>query len=80
MDRQITRLGTIKNASGVNTNLVIGDTSTCSIAYQSASHRDVTPEIDRRYGMTCRQCNKLLLPACEERIAADDERASTRLD
>src|SRR5206468_4767584 len=39
-----------------------------------------TKIINRRNGMACRQRDELLAPAVEERIGAEDERASTQLD
>ena len=51
-----------------------------SIADQAAGRDEFAPLVDRRNGMACCQRHKLLAPADEERVAADDERAGLQLD
>src|SRR5688572_17611346 len=79
-DRQVSRLGTLEDPSGVNADLSIKRRDARPIADQTAFHDELTPLIDRRNGMACRQRNELLAPAVEEWIGGDDERAGLPSD
>src|SRR5947207_5845923 len=80
LDRQIGGLGALENLSRVSADLVKGKSEACSIADQAAGSGEFTPRIDRRNGMARCQRHDLLAPAAQERIRADDERASLQLD
>src|SRR6266702_1342206 len=80
LHRQVGRLGALANSSGVNADLAIGSREACSIADQAAGRDELAPRIDRRNSMARCERHELLAPAAEERIRADDERASMQLD
>src|SRR5206468_4630979 len=74
LDRQVGRLGAGENPPRISANLAPNGRLARSITDQSAELGGLTPLIDRRNGKPRCQCNKLITPAVEERIAADNER------
>src|SRR5262252_8889613 len=74
LDRQIAGLGTFEYPSSVNADQAKGSCEARSIADQAAGSGELAPCIYRRNGMARCQRHKLLAPAAEERIRADDER------
>src|SRR5258707_5160925 len=80
LDRQIGGLGALEDLSHVSTDQAKGRSEAWSIADQAAGRGEFTPRIDRRNGTARCQRHELLAPAGQERIRADDERASMQLD
>ena len=79
LDRQIDWLGPVKDLSGVNADLAKCGRDARSIADQPTGRDEFTPRIHCRNGMPRRQRHELHASAVEERIAADEERASLQL-
>src|ERR1700730_587278 len=73
LDRQIGRLGTVKDLARVNAELAKYTGEASSVADQAVSRGELAQEIYRRNGVACRQCHELLAPATQERIGADNE-------
>ncbi len=80
LDRQIGGLGALEDFSRVMANQAKGRSEAGSIADQPAGSGKFTPRIDRRNGTARCQRDELLAPAAQERIRADDERASMQLN
>src|SRR5215471_3333643 len=78
LDRQIGRLGSLEDLSGVNADQAKGGCEARSVADQAAGSSELAPRIYRRNCMARCQSHELLAPAAEERIRADDERAGVR--
>jgi hypothetical protein len=80
LDRQIGGLGALEDFSRVMADQAKGRSEAGSIADQPAGSGKFTPRIDRRNGTARCQRHELLAPAAQERIRADDQRASMQLD
>src|SRR5207245_580266 len=80
LDGQVGRLRALEDLSRVSADQAKGRSEAWSIADQAAGSGEFTPRIDRRNGMARCQRHELLAPAAQERIRADDERASMQLD
>ena len=79
-DRQISRLGAFENASNVIAAFVIAVAEHRSIAHEFTGFDKLTKFIKRRDCMSCCERDKVLTPAGEERIGADEQRIGTLLD
>src|SRR5262245_2453461 len=53
-DRQVGRLGTFENPTGVDTNLTLCLGTADSITHQTACCCELAPRVDRGYSMACR--------------------------
>src|SRR6266481_3093722 len=80
LDRQIGRLGAFEDPSRVSTDEAKGSCEARSIADQAAGSGELAPRIYRRNCMARCQRHEPLAPAAQERIRADDERASMQLN
>jgi len=73
LDRQIGRLGTLQDPSGVNAGLTKESGEVRAIADQPAGHDETPVPRDRRNGMTRCQRYELIAPAKQEGIGGDEE-------
>src|SRR6516225_3168988 len=79
-DRQVRRLGSLEDATGVNRRLPSLLPDVGSIAHQPACHRELTKSIARRDGISCRQRDNAIARGAEkERIALNEEHAAWSL-
>src|SRR6266446_6227307 len=80
LHRKISRLGALEDLSDISADQVPIAGLARSIADQAARGDRLTPLIDRRNGIACRQRHKLVEPVGEERVTAADEPAGMLLD
>src|SRR6266851_1285210 len=80
LDRQVGRVGALKNSTSVSTAFVIAITEDRSIAHQATGFDELAEFVERRDCMTCRKRDKVLAPTGEERVGADEKRIGPLLD
>ena len=79
LDRQISRLGALDYASGIDASLTVRLRKTASVAHQAAGDREVPRLVDRRHRVADSQGGKLFTVRAEQGIGGDHESGRPQL-